>query len=68
MHNIFFVRRYRRRVLDKMSDNDETLSNFMAVTACSEPEVARAYLEAAKWDLNEALNLFLGGKKQVIII
>ncbi|RPB26967.1 SEP-domain-containing protein [Terfezia boudieri ATCC MYA-4762] len=42
-----------------MSDNDALVSEFCALTA-AEPEQARHYLEASKWDINMAVNQFFG--------
>mmetsp|Transcript_5804 Transcript_5804/g.7628 ORF Transcript_5804/g.7628 Transcript_5804/m.7628 type:complete len:495 (+) Transcript_5804:142-1626(+) len=43
-----------------MSDHEELLSQFVGVTN-ADRDFARSFLEAGKWDLNEALNLYLGG-------
>lgn len=43
-----------------MADHDSLISDFCALTA-ADPEQARHYLEASKWDINTAVNQFFGG-------
>jgi len=43
-----------------MADHDSLISEFCTLTS-TEPEQARHYLEASKWDINVAVNQFFGG-------
>ena len=39
-------------------ENDTKVLDFMAMTETGDPEVAKKYLEAAKWDVTAAVNTF----------
>ena len=41
-------------------DNDTKVLDFMAMTETGDPEVAKKYLENAKWDVTTAVNTFFG--------
>ena len=39
-------------------ENDTKVLDFMAMTETGDPEVAKKYLESAKWDVTTAVNSF----------
>ena len=39
-------------------ENDTKVLDFMAMTETGDPEVAKKYLESAKWDVTTAVNIF----------
>ena len=41
-------------------ENDTKVLDFMAMTETGDPEVAKKYLESAKWDVTTAVNNFFG--------
>ena len=43
---------------ENIIENDTKVLDFMAMTETGDPEVAKKYLEAAKWDVTAAVNTF----------